>query len=329
MPASTRPDNSPQERLDTLADVAEWYYLQGLSQNEIARRLEVDRSTVSRMLSDARRLNIVEVHINRPLETDEALQERLSQAYGLATSLVAAGSEGQEKLLPRLGRLAARFIEASLAPGQVIGISWGTAVGAVVDEIKSDFPVQAKIVQLVGALGARNSVYDAHWLVQRLAQKLSCEAYYLNAPFQVDSPELVQALENTLSIRQVLELGKQCEMAILGIGSTEAAHSSFYQAGYVPLNVLQELQSQGLVGDVCGLHFTEAGETPEIEFNRRIVTIKPADLKAIPLRIGIAGGESKVRPILGALHAGYVNALVTDAATARKVISSPAARMSV
>ena len=37
--------------------------------------------------------------------------------------------------------------------------------------------------------------------------------------------------------------------------------------------------------------------------------------------IGVASGESKVQPILGALRAGVVRTLVTDVATAEAVVA--------
>jgi DNA-binding transcriptional regulator LsrR (DeoR family) len=37
--------------------------------------------------------------------------------------------------------------------------------------------------------------------------------------------------------------------------------------------------------------------------------------------IGVASGENKVRPILGALRAGVVRTLVTDVATAEAVVA--------
>ncbi len=37
--------------------------------------------------------------------------------------------------------------------------------------------------------------------------------------------------------------------------------------------------------------------------------------------VGVAGGEAKAEAILGALRGGYVNVLVTDDATARKVLA--------
>jgi DNA-binding transcriptional regulator LsrR (DeoR family) len=318
----TLPNPSSQDRPDQLADVAEMYYLQGKNQDQIARLLGVDRSTISRMLREARGQAIVEIRINRPLRAEPGLEAGLVDRFGLAkASVITDREEDYAQLLTRLGVAGANLLLNLLSPGKIIGLSWGTAVSAVVDAL----PIQPaipdlKVVQLVGALGARDSVYDGRGLVQRLAAKVDGQAYFLNAPFLVHDALIARALKNTPSIHEALLLGRRCDAAILGVGSLESQFSSFYQAGYVPMPELEKLRQAGMVGDTCGLHFTELGETPPIEFHQRIVTIQPEDLKSIPVRIGVAGGQGKVSPILGALRAGYINALVTNESVARELL---------
>ena len=73
-----------------LADVAQQYYLEDLTQEQIARRLGVSRSQVSRMLKEARERGIVEIRIHHPLRTVPALQQTLLNAFPLRDCLVLA-----------------------------------------------------------------------------------------------------------------------------------------------------------------------------------------------------------------------------------------------
>lgn len=315
-------NHSEPERAETLARAADLYYLQHLNQNQIARKLGVDRSTVSRMLAEARRLKIVEVHINHPFSEVSELEAELTQKFGLMKAIVVSEPTDEPgMLLPRLGSAAASYIKSILSPNSVFGISWGTAISAVVDAIEPEPDLPIKVVQLVGALGAQNSVYDGHGLVQRLAAKYNSDAFYLNAPFLVNDQTVAQALEDTPSIRSVIELGESCDLALLGIGSLEAANSSFLQAEYVSLEDFEKLRELQMVGDICGRHFTIAGEILDIEFHHRIIAITPQALKNISLRIAVAGGPHKVIPILGALRSGLPNLLVTNESTARQIVN--------
>lgn len=309
------------DRSDFLADVAEMYYLKGMNQLEIARHVGVDRSMISRMLSEARKQNIVEIRVNRPLTSNAFLENELTSRFGLEKAYVLVDkSSNQQELLQRLGSAGAEVLREYLSPGIILGLSWGSAVSSVVDAIELNGLMDMRVVQLVGAMGAQNSVYDGPRLVQRAAQKLGCEGYFINAPFIVDKAEVAGALLENQNIKEAISLAKKSNVALLGIGSTDPDYSSFYQAGYVPIEDLNLLRKQGMVGDVCGRHFDSEGKTPDLDFHDRIVTIRDDDLKSIPVRIGVAGGLGKVQAVKGALSAGYINVIVTDENLAGELI---------
>ncbi len=312
---------APSDRASLLADVAEMYYLEEKGQAEIARVIGMTRSMVSRLLTEAREKGVLEVRIHRVLSFDHELETRLMQQFALkGTQVVLVGKPSNEYTLKYLGTAGAQLLKRYLASGLILGLSWGTSVSSVVGEIEIKEPLRAKIVQLVGALGARNTEYDGHTLVQRLAEKLGGEGYYLNAPFLCPNPQTAASLRKTGSVQETLNLGKKAKVALVGIGSAEPEYSSYYLAGYVPLKDLEKLQQGGAIGDVCGIHFDIHGKDCCTDFCERSVTIHKKDLLKIPVRIGIAGGKGKAEPVLGALRGGYINVLVTDAMTARQVL---------
>lgn len=309
------------ERADLLADVAEMYFLEGKNQSQIAKKVGVTRSMVSRMLTDARRLGIVEIHICRPLESERDLELALVTRFGLEGAFVLTQqNRSAERLLQDLGTAGAHMLTRFLAPNKILGLAWGTAISATVDAVQVGEEIPVKVVQLVGAVGAHNKEFDAHALVQRLVQKLGGEGYYLNAPFFVENPETVRALLATQSLRETLAVAEKCDLALLGIGSTEPKYSSFYKAGYVTRDIINALRQAGAVGDVCGWHFDLNGNLLDLEFHHLIVTLGIDYLSAIPIRLGVAGGVGKARPILGALRGKLINVLVADSHVAKEVL---------
>lgn len=65
------------EKLRRLAHVARRYYLEDQKQSDIAAELGVSRPLVSRMLSEARELGVVEILIHEPGAKAASLLERL------------------------------------------------------------------------------------------------------------------------------------------------------------------------------------------------------------------------------------------------------------
>jgi DNA-binding transcriptional regulator LsrR (DeoR family) len=60
----------------------------------------------------------------------------------------------------------------------------------------------------------------------------------------------------------------------------------------------------------------------------RVIAFDARRLGRVPVAIGVASGETKVRPILGALRAGVLRTLVTDVVTAEAVVALDAATLS-
>ena len=311
------------DRTGLLADVAEMYYEQEMTQAEIAKQIGVTRSMVSYMLRTAKRRGIVEIRINRPLRSNRDIETALAARFGLQVAFaLVTQTDDYRRLVQRLGSAAASLLKDYLWPGMVLGLSWGTAMSATVRALDIPEPISLKVVQLVGAVGARRRVYDGMVLVRRMAHMLGGDAFYLNAPFVVDSPQTARALLNHPTIHETIELGQRCDVAIFGLGTTASSeYSSFSLSGHVTLAELEELQMSGAVGDVCGHHFDIEGRPCNVAFSERTVAIDRESLLAVPIRIAVAGGTVKIPAILGALRAGYVNVLVTDAHTAESVLA--------
>ena len=59
----------------------------------------------------------------------------------------------------------------------------------------------------------------------------------------------------------------------------------------------------------------------ESDLRDRTIAFDARRLDRLPVRIGVAGGAGKVRPILGALRSGSLTALVSDVRTAEAVVA--------
>lgn len=316
------------ERDELLADVAEMYYVQELTQAQISRQIEVTRSAVSRMLTEARNKGIVEITVRRPLRFNEDLEATLKNRFGLQAAHVLAGQRdvNYDKLRRQLGLAAASVLKELLQPRMSCGVAWGTTVSATIEALDAPHSMQVQVVQLVGVLRSNSHAFNAQALVDIMASKLGGEGTYLYSPFIVESAATAHSIRNIPDVRENLEAGKHCDIALMGIGTVlDPAYSSLYQGGHIGLATLEQLRRDGAVGDVGGIHIDIDGNPAGGEFNERMVGITGPDLLAIPTRLAVAGGVAKADAILGALRGGYTNLLVTDSATAEAVLERDSA----
>lgn len=304
-----------------LAEVAMLYYYDGLTQEEIAKRLGVSRSSVSRMLSQARKKRIVEIHINYPWQVDQYLQVQLQEKFNLRLARVLkVNGWDYKRILLGLGAIAARYLEGILNENFILAIGWGTAVYHVVEAIKPMKLSGVQVVQMIGAVGAGDPLVDGPELARILAQKLGGTCYYLHAPLVVRDEKIRDALMNEPRIKEILKLAAKANIALVGIGSTDPSISSLLRAGYITLEELKLLREKGAVGDVCARHFDLNGNILDIELNKRIVGISIEDLKKIECIIGVAGSKVKAPAILGALKGNFINVLFTDNEAAQEIL---------
>lgn len=310
-----------EERVDFLAQVAIWYYEEGLDQAAIAQRINKSRSMVSRLLDQARAKGLVEVRVRYPMRTDSELEQRLCEEFNLAEAhVLAEPPDDYQLLLRRLGELGARSLQASLHPGITIGLSWGTGVHAVVAAMPSTLVPESMVVQLIGAVGHGDPMVDGAELGRWLAQKLGASFRFLSAPLLVEDEVVARALRRERTIEETLTIAAQAEVAIIGIGTPEPDYSSLLRAGYLTRRELTDLLDLGVVGDIVAHQFNEDGELLDIAANRRAISLDAESIRRIPKVIAVSGSISKARAIHAAMRGGFCNCLVTDASAAQAVL---------
>lgn len=310
-----------EERVDLLAQVAIWYYEEGLDQAAIAQRINKSRSMVSRLLDQARALGLVEVRIRYPLRTDGELEQRLCDEFELSEAhVLAEPPDDYSLLLRRLGELGARSLQESLHPGIIIGLSWGTGVHAVVSAMPSTFVPESMVAQMIGAVGHGDPMVDGAELGRWLAQKLGASFRFLSAPLLVEDEQVAAALRRERTIEETLTLAARAEVAIIGIGTPEPEHSSLLRAGYTTRREMTDLINQGVVGDIVAHQFDENGVRLDIPENRRAISLDADSIRRIPKVIAVSGSTAKARAIHAGLLGKYFNCLVTDARAAQAAL---------
>lgn len=316
------PDEVPIERHQLLADIAEWYYIDGMSQQDIARRVDLSRPSISRLLLDAREAGIVEIKVHRPIPTVLELERELESRFSLQRARVLERRTAtDEDALRILGRLGVSVLNNVLEDGMIFGLSWGTTVHAVIEALSPRRLPDVKVVQLIGGVGAPYRSIDASEQCRRAAQMFGAQHYYLNAPMRVEQPEIAAALREDHSIREVLELAQGTDVALVGIGALIPEVSTQYHSGYISYDDLRSLDKLGAVGTVCASNYDIAGRhinAPWLE--DCTIGVRWENLQQFGTVIAVALGRRKAPAVLGGLRSGVIDILITDDLTVEEML---------
>jgi DNA-binding transcriptional regulator LsrR (DeoR family) len=274
------------------------------------------------MLTEAREKDIVEIIIHHPFQYDHDLEAKLKDKLGLThVSVVVINNQpSYDDLRKQLGAAGSRLLASLIEPGSMIGVAWGTTVQATIEAFDADPVPDTKVVQLVGVLGSTRHSYSAQTLVERLAQKIGGEGTYLYTPFIVESQQTAASLMEDPAVEEAISVGRECDIALMGIGTTKPEYCSLYRGNHISLSELNTIQSAGAVGDVCALYYGIEGNLSQVDFHNRRIGTSNEDLSEIETRLAVAGNLEKAEAILGAACGGFINALVTDNLTAIRVL---------
>jgi len=311
------------EEMDLLSEVARLYYENDLTQSEIAKKIHTSRSTVSRLLQEAREKKVVEIRIHYPWDRASALEQKFQTLFNLKdVRILESHGRKPDEALKGVAMLAARYLSSILKDGSVLGMSWGRTIYQTVQLMQPDRTISIKVVQLFGA-AVPNSKIDGPDVVRQFAGKYNGDYYSIYAPLFVDSSEAKQALLQDPHIRESLLLAQKADIVLTGIGSLESTLApSQTWLGYLSREAINQLRKQGAVGHICAHHYDISGRILNIDLHRGIIGSGFDVLHKTPLVIGVASGEGKARAILGALRGHHINTLITDDVTAQLLLDS-------
>lgn len=303
-----------------LVRVAKLYYQAEMSQEEIASLLGTSRSRVSRMLSEARRQQIVRIHVCDFPSLAQELAEDLKKTFPLREVVVALPAEG-ESGKEAVGREAARLLRDTLQESLRIGIQWGSTVEAMVNAYEGKSPFAGvELFQVTGGMHISDHILDGRELVKRLGRKMGAEYHLLQYPMVVNTPTLARMILEDDSKEYFRQLD-QLDMIVVGLGSDLPQESATYLGGYITLEEATRLVKDGCGADICGHRLTQEGEPAATLLSDRMITISLEQLRRIPIQVGVAAGVHKKQSIMAAIRGGYLNTLVVDDVAAMTLLS--------
>ena len=302
-----------------IAKIAWLYYVQGLTQDNIASKLGCSRPTITRHLAKAKELGIVEIkiadHFRTCFDTEYALKAR----FGLEEVIVIPSGNTLRENLKGVGRACADYLQRTLQDQDILGIAWGSSIYEVGKALQLKKDLDLTVIQLMGGLNSSEKI-NPEEIVKLIATQLRASGIWLNTPAIVSSAKIKKALLSDPGVSSVLAKAQSCTKSLFGLGEVSLDSSLIVSNGITNAE-MEQLHELGAVGNILGQFFDKNGKLIHSFLEDRLIAAPLNTLQSIPIRIGVgSGGQYKVKAILGALHGGFINVLITDEETAQEIL---------
>ncbi|MGT2784150.1 sugar-binding transcriptional regulator [Streptococcus merionis] len=299
-----------------ISKIAYLYYIEGLSQTQIAEEMGLYRTTVSRMLTQAKENGIVQIEIENFDPTLLKLEKVFKKQYGLKQVEIAPtvmGSSDDECEL-RVANLAAQFLRKNIHDKQTIGLAWGASIGRAVESLEPKYINDAVFVPVVGGPSRINSQYHINTLVYELAKKFHGRSIFVNAAVVQETRELAEGIFYSRYFEELRELWKSLDMVIVGVGGNLSYNKTQWR-DLINEEDYKDLKLREAVGDCCCRFIDKDGKILKGLLDQRTIGLPLEDLRNIKQTVAIARGKAKVRAIRALIKKGYINTLISDQET--------------
>ncbi len=311
--------DEPKQRA-TIVQVAQMYYDQELSQQQIADELGVSRSLIALYLKRAREMQIVKIEIRDPLDSCEDIAYQLQSLCKLETVVVVPSSHKSIVLTRRsIAGALARHLEQCLQDGDCLGIGFGRTIGETSELLTPSKPRKIDVVPLLGESAASliGTYSQANLHVLRIASSFGGSPHFLLTPLLVQSQELRDQLLEDSSIKQVIAYWNRLTHVCMGIGTVPPSQGEVVYLGEENLNTFRAM---GGIGDICTRYFDQNGIFIDHELYQRLIGVNVDQLRNARQIIAVTCGQEKAEATIGLLKANLISKLFVDEELAREIL---------
>ncbi len=302
--------------------IAWMYYVEGLTQNEIADKLGIGRVTVVRNINEAVKQRDVKIWITGHIAECLDLEAELKKRFGFVDAMVVPEPSTPANTHKVIGTAAGMYVTDQLTDHFCLGVGWGATLYESLQTLSPRELTDVDVVSLLGGVVQAKRFNPAEFAWQ-VANTIGANCYLLTAPAIVDSPMTRQALIERCGLDEVIKHADTMDMALLSVGTLSPQSTSF-RFGMLSESDRLSLIKQGAVGDFLFNFYDQNGKLVKHPINERVMSLPLEKLKRVPKRVMISGGLDKVDALLGAYKLVNYNVLITSESTAQAMLDRTA-----
>lgn len=309
------------ETIRLITRVLTLHFEDGRLQSQIAKELGLSTAKVNRLIKQGRELGMVKITINSPYQRLVELENKLTGNWDLKSALVTPTVTGNlETTLQQVGTAAGNLLVENITDGDIIAITGGKGVSALVENLLVDRSYNVTVVPLTGCVQGKHYT-DVNHVATKLAERLGGKAMLIHAPLFAETEDEKRMISSLRQIREVFDLARNANVALTGIGSILTPESSYYDLHPISDEDRSIFIDRGAVGEFVAHLIDGNGQLCDVPLNRRLVALEPEEVARIPKTVGIAAGKEKAVPVRSLLNGGYLSSLVVDEMTANTALT--------
>ncbi len=304
---------------DELRIRAAWlYFIEGMTQSDVAQKLGVNRIMVTRLLSEAKKRGEVVVRIKSELTSLIELQRLLEDRFRLERAIIAPLENAEDDPTRVIAAAAGSYVSGEMRDNITVGVGWGKTLHAMLPYIEPTSLDDVRVVSLLGGIAQARRFNPAEFAWQ-FAEIFEAEGYLISAPAVVNSVQTRHALLEDCGLDQILLLAEACDMVLLSCGGITTLTTS-YRSGHITEAERQSLIDAGAVGDILYHFLDKEGRLVDHPVNSRSISMPFERLKRIPKKVLISGGREKIEMLHASLKSLDPSVLITDEITANALL---------
>lgn len=322
MRAESMPREIPEDDSTVFATEVCWhYYVNGLTQAEVAKQLDTTRLRVNQAIQRAKSLGIVQVQIDSPFTTRSEMQEAVRKELGIKRAIIVPARRDPYDYHGAVGAGLASLISERIRTGawRSIGVSWGLTLEHMIQRLPRQSQPELEVVSLLGGT-SHGATFNTFGIASGLAERLGARYSLLIAPtFLSAGIDRDMFLSQEILIEHFHKF-ENLDASILT--ASDISSKSFLIANGLPGDIsARDLSSAGAIGDVLGWFLDREGRSIDHPLNTRSIGIALETLERIPEKILAAAGIHKVGIIRAAAKRGLIDTLLTDDVTGEALTS--------
>jgi DNA-binding transcriptional regulator LsrR (DeoR family) len=311
------------DRTAQLSNVALLYYGEGLTQSDIAKRLQVSRVTVVNMLREARDQGIVEIHVGGKQLKENALARELREKFHLQDVYVSDTFSGQAsdraEALRQIGRVAAMAFLDIVEKGDRIGVAWGETVLALTNALPRVTVENAEVTQLIGSMISARVPASEHCAI-RIASQIGAQCFTLHAPAMVANADLADVFRKEPTIAAQLARMEGLDMVVYSIGNM-SDDTHLVAAGMATPDEVRAARNAGATGIIACRFIDADGTECSVAPSDRLISAPLDKLRTASKKLLVVAGLERLAATQSAISGGLVSHLVVDLPLAKKLLN--------